>query len=252
MKRIVEKENAYFVYYKENKNSYYSYSKERYGPFALLLAQKSLETGIKYNDYFKTLETYTIFYIYTQKYKTQLVYIDNEDVFKFYDKKISISKDNHAKTFYAKTKNGSVHRLIMNPSTSYDVVDHINQNGLDNRKSNLRIVNAQLNNKNSTVRYDNKLGIKGVSTEYSSEGFLKYVVSYRNHEGKRFKKSFSSHKYGREQAFLLAVNTRLALELEYDYIQQECSEAIERHLNEIRSSQVDRGPSGPEVEGATD
>ena len=250
IKRIAEKEDCYLVYYQDKGNKCFKYSKSRYGVFALLLAQKSLEDGIKYNDYFKILDDYTIFYINTKSFGVKLVYIDNEDAHLFYDKKISVSKDNHAKTYYAKTKCGSVHRLIMNPPTNKDLVDHINQNGLDNRKNNLRIVNTQLNNKNATVREDNKLGIKGVSIEYSKEGFLKYVVSYRDHKGNRFKRTFSSNKYGQEQAFLLAVETRLALELEYNYIQQECSEAIERHLEEIRS-QVDRESSDPEVEGAT-
>lgn len=139
----------------------------------------------------------------------------------------------------------------MKPKSSKDLVDHINQNGLDNRKNNLRIVNTQINNKNATVRTDNVLGIKGISKELSQEGYVKYIVSYRDNEGKRYKKSFSSNKYGEEEAFLLAVNTRLEMESLYGYIQQECSEAIEKVLNEIRSRTGDRESSDPEVEGTT-
>lgn len=216
----------------------------------MLLAQKSLETGIKYNDYFKTLDNYTIFYVYTKAYGVKLMYVDNEDAYLFYDKKISISKDNHAKTYYAKTKCGSVHRLIMNPSTNKNLIDHINQNGLDNRKNNLRIVNTQINNKNATVRIDSPLGIKGVTRELVY-GHYRYYMCIRDNSGKKINRSFSSSVYGEEEAFLMAVNARLELELQYGYVQQECSETIEKVLNEIRSRTGDREPSGPEVEGAT-
>ena len=178
------------------------------------------------------------------------MYVDNEDAHLFYDKKISISKDNHAKTYYAKTKCGSVHRLIMNPSTNKNLIDHINQNGLDNRKNNLRIVNTQINNKNATVRIDSPLGIKGVTRELAY-GHYRYYMCIRDNSGKKINRSFSSSIYGEEEAFLMAVNTRLELELQYGYVQQECSETIEKVLNEIRSRTGDREPSGPEVEGAT-
>ena len=54
-----------------------------------------------------------------------------------------------------------MHRLIMNaPENSQ--VDHINGNGLDNRKTNLRICKKSDNAKNATKRIDNKSGYKGV------------------------------------------------------------------------------------------
>ena len=56
---------------------------------------------------------------------------------------------------------GLLHRLIMNPDTDM-VVDHINHNKLDNRKSNLRICTKQQNNMNKKVRKDNTSGIKGI------------------------------------------------------------------------------------------
>lgn len=55
-----------------------------------------------------------------------------------------------------------MHRLIMNPSPSQDV-DHINGNGLDNRKSNLRCCSRSQNMANSGIRSHNTSGYKGVS-----------------------------------------------------------------------------------------
>ena len=42
-------------------------------------------------------------------------------------------------------------------------IDHINGESLDNRKSNLRKVNRQINIQNSKPRKENKFGIRGLS-----------------------------------------------------------------------------------------
>lgn len=54
-----------------------------------------------------------------------------------------------------------MHRVIMNPPEGMEV-DHINRNGLDNRRCNLRLCTKSQNLMNAKVRKDNKLGIKGV------------------------------------------------------------------------------------------
>lgn len=53
-----------------------------------------------------------------------------------------------------------MHRMIMNPPSNMQV-DHINNDGLDNRRINLRIVTNQQNSWNKIQR--NKSGFKGVS-----------------------------------------------------------------------------------------
>ena len=55
-----------------------------------------------------------------------------------------------------------IHRLIMGVTDKNIVVDHINHNGLDNRKSNLRICTSGQNTCNCLTSKNNKSGHKGV------------------------------------------------------------------------------------------
>lgn len=74
-----------------------------------------------------------------------------------------------------KRKSIKLHRLIMNCPNN-KVIDHINHNPLDNRKSNLRIVMQKQNVQNSTLRKDNKTGCTGV---YKSTGCNSYFVNIK-------------------------------------------------------------------------
>jgi len=53
----------------------------------------------------------------------------------------------------------SMHRLL----TGFEVTDHINGDGLDNRRSNLREATYSQNNRNARMRSHNTSGFKGVS-----------------------------------------------------------------------------------------
>lgn len=75
------------------------------------------------------------------------------------------------RTFYARRTQGGgnfpsltirLHRAILGASDGQEV-DHINGNGLDNRRSNLRIVTHAENMLNARPRADNTSGFKGVS-----------------------------------------------------------------------------------------
>jgi hypothetical protein len=72
---------------------------------------------------------------------------------------------NHARRAFWITpkKRGTIemHRLIMKPPKDM-VVDHINMDGLDNRRANLRVCTFKQNCQNRKVRPDNKVGFKGV------------------------------------------------------------------------------------------
>lgn len=89
-----------------------------------------------------------------------------------------------------------MHRLI-NKTPDGLFTDHINGNKLDNRKLNLRSCTVSENNRNRSIRKDNKSGYKGVSwnsqnkkwqVQLSINGKTKRVGMYKDvHEaGKRY------------------------------------------------------------------
>lgn len=61
-----------------------------------------------------------------------------------------------------------MHRMIMGVTDPKQLVDHINNDPLDNRKSNLRLANPQQNQSNQGIRKNNKSGYKGVSFHKAS------------------------------------------------------------------------------------
>lgn len=83
--------------------------------------------------------------------------IDLEDVDKVKDIKWYLSHG------YAKNSNSNllIHRLVMDCPDD-KVVDHINHNTLDNRKSNLRICTKYENSKNAQLSKNNTSGTTGV------------------------------------------------------------------------------------------
>lgn len=212
MNRIVlnKKRNTYIVYVDKKR---FTYSISRYDNFAYKLAQLSLKNKIKYYDYYIPIKNSIFILINTKAYGLKIVIIDKNNLDIIKNSKVSIYKDNHAHTFYASTKYGKLHRLIMKPKCPSKLVDHINRNGLDNRKCNLRIVSTSINNRNSNLRVDNKTGIKGIS-----ENDRRFRVYWYDKDCHKHSKSFSKTKYGYQNAKQLAINFRLYVEQENNYL----------------------------------
>lgn len=90
----------------------------------------------------------------------------------------------HPHIFYAKAdwveENGvrkqvKMHRLIMNAPDGVHV-DHINGDGLDNRRENLRLVTPQLNQANSRKRMKGTSRFKGVCWSAASKKWRASIV----------------------------------------------------------------------------
>ena len=127
-------------------------------------------------------ESMKIMIIESKTHGTHHVLLDDED----YDRvaqrgkwQITRSKRKHSDdVFYVnigprKGKGGgtSIHRFIMKPPKGM-VVDHINHNGLDNRKENLRICTQTENMRNNRASYG-EVPFKGVIDDSERKGHLR-------------------------------------------------------------------------------
>lgn len=87
-------------------------------------------------------------------------------------------QDNYAKT-NINGKSVGLHRFITGCPDGFDP-DHINNNGLDNRRLNLRIVTRSQNSMNSRMKSNNKSGITGVSWDKTkNQWHVKICVNYK-------------------------------------------------------------------------
>jgi hypothetical protein len=79
-----------------------------------------------------------------------------------------------------------MHRFILNPPSRM-VIDHINGDGLDNRRENLRVCTQRQNCANQRIRRDNTSGYKGV---YFNKRDERWVVQIRHRRERIFVGSF--------------------------------------------------------------
>ena len=133
-----------------------------------------IHDGVRKNRakrFYNTFELSDSFVKIYNNYRTDYFIVDYEDYEKikhdiFYwsivIKKIGDRDENYVLTQRYDYGNIKIHNYIMNPEEGY-IVDHINGNGLDNRRENLRIVTPQQNAFNRAIQTNNTSGHKGVS-----------------------------------------------------------------------------------------
>lgn len=202
------------------KNSYsanfqgkqYSYSINKFGPLAEDIANKSFELKKKIFNYIEKYDNYAVMKIYHVPTDTIYdVYIDLEDVEKIENYKWYINVPQNSRTLYvANDSLGKLHRYLMKVNDPNILIDHVDRNGLNNRKCNLRLVDNSINKKNMDVRKDNKYGYNGISKDGNS-----YRVSWQENGVQRSKK-FSESTY--ENALEEAIEFRKEKERENGYL----------------------------------
>ena len=93
------------------------------------------------------------------------------------------------------------------------IIDHKDKNRSNNKITNLRVVDYNVNSKNLSVNKNNKTGFTGVEF---IENRNSYSANWTNDAGKRESKYFSVEKYGRDVALGLAAEYRHRKELEIE------------------------------------
>ena len=118
-----------------------------------------------------------------------------------------------------KLQNIAMHRIIMNTSNELQV-DHIDHNGLNNQKVNLRNCTRQQNMMNKALTKRNKTKFKGVSTsmrngqikisaDIKAEGRTIYLGRFKTLESAALAYNEAAVKYFGEFAYLNNVNNKV-------------------------------------------
>lgn len=107
--------------------------------------------------------------------KNKVALVDDEDLERVQDYNWSITTLQYVLGYSSKTqKQYFLHRVIMNAKKGQQV-DHINGNGLDNRKSNLRFATTSENSFNQRLSKRNKSGYKGVIWHKQHKKWMSYI-----------------------------------------------------------------------------
>ena len=131
-----------------------------------------------------------------------IVQIDEQDALKFVGISMWITSHGYVRVCGRHgVRERYLHREIMGADTTV-VVDHINGDKLDNRRSNLRICTQQQNSYNSRLPNTNSTGVKGV---YWCNKRLKWVAQITHNK--------KTIPLGRYLDFQSAVDARRAKEI---------------------------------------
>lgn len=138
---------------------------------------------------------------------------------------------------------GRLHRYILGLTDPDDIVDHIDRDGLNNQRSNLRVVSNSINKRNQSTVKSNQFNFNGIRFEKGYQGRKpRYKASYSTHErdhrygdGRYMQKTKSFTIYTKEDYTLKlkeAILYRIDKMREYNYFIDERSTTIEQAIKE--------------------
>lgn len=129
--------------------------------------------------------------INSEKYGIHNVLIDDQDYKWASSMKWFIYKSKHQKQYYAVChllgKTVRMHRMIMKVSDHKILIDHIDGNGLNNTRINLRSSTQSTNLMNRGPNSSNKYGFKGVSYSKKDKKYTCFIrLNYKTFFGGNF------------------------------------------------------------------
>ena len=225
-------DNAYRVM--KGSKTLKSYGIGMYGKYAKSLADHANETGEFLHNYFEINEDcdYIKMIVYSKKYGYKIICFDKEDFERVKQFRWGIRKDNN--TFYVRSKiknekgkwlHFTLHRFILKYKGD-EVIDHLNRNGLDNRKNNLRIVSHSINMRNRVNKGKNTVFQNVTYKEYRGRKY--YCVFWTDKNKKSHTKTFSIKKYGKKKAYIMAVKESIKQRKKNGYIVNEILIVVKR------------------------
>jgi len=177
-------------------------------------------------------------------YEFQEIYLSDDKIMMFeiehynliHDKSVYLFKNPHHKTTYARINGELAHRKLF---PEFKEVDHIDQNGLNNLRCNVREGSDRVNANNKSQQKNNTSGTTGVSFEDGPKA--RWKCQWRDIDGKRQTKSFSIAKWG-DDAFEQACAWR------YKYHKEKVDKLMERvnKPKEASDDEVEEDDDPPE------
>lgn len=175
-------------------NKFYYLSKFFYGEYAEKICKQCLKYGDYSNNYYEKINNnYSNILIFSLSHGIIKTRIDNKNIKKLrkYIWRANLMQSSQSSNnlkYYIESTYGKIHRYILEDTLKNNkslVVDHIDRDSLNNVENNLRLVTQNINIRNTSIRYDNTSGYKGIR-----EIGKRWEVDIRiNH--KRYRKSFS-------------------------------------------------------------